>query len=137
MALEIDLLRESMQTAVENEDLVTLRFYELLFSRYPQAQALFGRNSREAQAKMLQESLVAVLEHVEDPTWLAATLKPMGKKHREMYEVTDAMYPWVGECLIAALEAANGDAWTPRHTAAWSEAYGAISGLMIAGAAEG
>jgi hemoglobin-like flavoprotein len=133
MALNVPLLRSSLETAVENEGIVTMRFYEILFSRYPQVEGLFGRNSRENQAKMLQESLVAVLEHVEDAEWLQSTLSSMGKKHLE-YDVTEDMYPWVGECLVAALGEAVGDSWTDEHVAAWSEAYGVISGMMIEGA---
>ena len=133
MGLNVALLRESFETAVENEGRVTTRFYELLFTRYPQAEELFGRNARENQEKMLQESLVAVLEHVEDGAWLQETLTAMGRKHI-LYDVTEEMYPWVGECLVAALAEAVGDDWTDEHTAAWVEAYGAISGIMIEGA---
>lgn len=132
MSLDVPLLRSSLEAAVEKEGLITRRFYEILFSRYPQAEPLFGRNSRENQAKMLQESLVAVLEHVEDSEWLTTTLHAMGRKH-VLYEVTEEMYPWVGECLISTLAEAMGDAWTDQHTEAWSTAYGAISGLMIEG----
>ncbi len=133
MALKIELLRNSFETAVANEGIVTTRFYEVLFSRYPQVKRLFGRNAEKAQAQMLQESLIAVLEHVEDPEWMSSTLKAMGKKHVS-YEVTPEMYPWVGECLIVALSEAVGPSWTDEHTEAWGEAYGAISGLMIEGA---
>jgi len=46
------------------------------------------------------------------------------------------MYGWVGECLLVTLEEILGEAWTPRVAAAWTEAYGAISGAMIQGARE-
>jgi hemoglobin-like flavoprotein len=45
------------------------------------------------------------------------------------------MYDWVGECLLATLAELAGEAWTPAVAAAWTDAYGAISGLMKAGAA--
>lgn len=133
MSLNAQLLRESFETAVEKEGLVTTRFYELLFTRYPQAQRLFGRNAAENQQKMLQESLVAVLDHLDDSDWLTETLGAMGAKHVD-YEVTPEMYPWVGECLIAALAESLGESWTDEHTQAWTEAYGAVSSLMLAGA---
>lgn len=133
MSLNADLLRSSLSDAAEREAIVTARFYRILFTRYPQVEPLFGRNSRENQQKMLQESLLAVLEHVDDPQWLSETLGAMGAQHVD-YEVTEEMYPWVGECLIAALAEILGDDWTPEHQQAWSDALGAVSSLMIAGA---
>jgi len=133
MSLNADLLRSSLSAAAEREAIVTARFYRILFTRYPQVEPLFGRNSRENQQKMLQESLLAVLEHVDDPQWLSETLGSMGAQHVD-YEVTEEMYPWVGECLIAALAEILGDDWTPEHQQAWSDALGAVSSLMIAGA---
>jgi hemoglobin-like flavoprotein len=46
------------------------------------------------------------------------------------------MYDAVAECLIAAMEELGGDDWAPAMTAAWTEALGAVVGLMIAGAPE-
>jgi hemoglobin-like flavoprotein len=45
------------------------------------------------------------------------------------------MYPWVGECLLETFADIAGDDWKPAYTRAWAEAYGAISGLMLEGAA--
>lgn len=127
------LLLESIGWAAEREPLITRRFYEILFERYPQVQPLFGRNSRDNQAKMLQEALVAVLDHMDDATWLEETLGGLGAKHVS-YGVTDDMYPAVGECLIAALADLSGGRWTPAHEAAWGRVYGVLMGLAIAGA---
>ncbi|MDF2697744.1 MAG: putative hemeoglobin, partial [Labilithrix sp.] len=48
--------------------------------------------------------------------------------------VTDEMYDWVGDALLATLAEVAGDAWTPRVAEAWQDAYAAISGLMMEGA---
>lgn len=133
MGLDTELLRSSFDLVIAREPELTLRFYEILFSRYPQVQPLFGRNSRANQAQMLTSALVAVLEHLEDGKWLQSTLSSMGKKHVD-YGVTDEMYDWVGASLLATLAEVAGSAWTPQLEAAWTEAYGAISGLMKAGA---
>ncbi len=82
---------------------------------------------------MLQEAIVAVVEHVDEPSWLVETLHGMGKKHAG-YGVTAEMYPWVGECLLATLAELAGDDWTPEIEGAWTDAYGAISSLMLEGA---
>lgn len=132
MALDGELLRSSLELVASRQARITPRFYEILFERYPQAQALFGRNSRDAQAQMLQDAIVAVVDHVDDADWLASTLHAMGRKHYE-YGVTREMYPWVGESLLATLAEIAGGDWTPAIERAWADAFGAIRDLMLAG----
>lgn len=135
MSLDVTLLRESFELVTERQPQLTTRFYEILFARYPQVKPLFGKNANEQQAQMLQSALVAVLDHLEDATWLGQTLSAMGKRHVD-YGVTDEMYAWVGESLLAAIAEAAGPDWSPELKAAWSDAYGAIAGLMQGGAHE-
>jgi hemoglobin-like flavoprotein len=136
MALQTDLLRESLGVVVAKESEITRHFYEVLFARYPQVRPLFGqRQAAEQQQKMLQEAIVAVVDRIEDGAWLAQTLRAMGRQHLD-YGVTEAMYPWVGECLLATFEDIAGDDWRSEYTPAWADAYAAISGLMLQGASE-
>lgn len=134
MALDVSLLRNSFDQIVSRQPQITPRFYEILFSRYPQVRPLFGRNAQAAQQQMLQEALVAVLDHLEDASWLAQTLGAMGAKHID-YGVQDEMYAWVGDSLLSTLAEVAGDDWTPELAQAWTEAYGAITSLMLTGAA--
>jgi hemoglobin-like flavoprotein len=135
MSLNVPLLRSSFELVIERQPELTHRFYEILFQRYPKAKALFVRNTPAAQEKMLADALVAVMDHLEDVPWLTTTLKGLGAKHVG-YGVTTEMYGWVGASLLATLAEVAGKDWTPGLEAAWTEAYGAISGLMQAGAAE-
>ena len=131
--MSVQLLRDSFELVTAREPALIARFYEILFARYPQSRRLFGRNSRPAQEKMLAGALVAVLDHIEDAEWFVTTLGALGAKHVE-YGVTEEMYGWVGECLLAAIAEAAGPHWSPELEAAWSGAYAAISGAMIEGA---
>jgi hemoglobin-like flavoprotein len=133
MSLNVALLRSSFELVTEREPQLTVRFYEILFDRYPQVKPLFGRSSGGNQAAMLQSALVSVLERIEDAAWLESTLRAMGDKHVD-YGVTEEMYSWVGDSLISAIGEAAGDAWSRELEAAWLEAYAAISGLMRQGA---
>lgn len=134
MPLNASLLRSSFELVIQRQPELTARFYEILFERYPQVRPLFGRNSARKQQEMLAQALVAVLDHLEDASWLETTLAGMGAKHAE-YGVTEAMYPWVGECLIATLSEVAGADWTPAMAEAWTAAFGAIRDLMLKGAA--
>lgn len=135
MSLNVNLLRSSFELVVENSPTITTRFYEIFFERYPQVRPMFSTRSSDQQAKMLTQALVAVVDHLEDAPWLQQTLGAMGQKHVG-YGVKDEMYNWVGECLLAALAEAAGAAWTDEVAQAWTDAYGAITSLMLAGAAE-
>ncbi|MGK4003548.1 globin domain-containing protein [Sorangium sp. So ce1036] len=133
MGLNVRLLRESFELVLEREPNITHRFYGILFSRYPQVKPLFGRNSQAQQEKMLAEALAAVIDKLEDASWLEEKLMAMGAKHVD-YGVTDEMYPWVADALISALGEAAGADWTPEHHKAWTDALNAIASLMIRGA---
>jgi hemoglobin-like flavoprotein len=133
LSLNTDLLRKSFDLVVEREPQLTARFYEILFSRYPQSRPLFGRHSAARQQEMLQRALVAVMEHLEDASWLEQTLGGLGAKHVE-YGVTEDMYAWVGDSLLSTLAEIAGPDWSPALADAWTGAYGAIRDLMLRGA---
>jgi hemoglobin-like flavoprotein len=132
MSLDPELLRSSLELVLERQPAMTPRFYEILFERYPQVRPLFGRNAASNQAKMLQEAIVAVVDHLEDAEWLASTLGAMGLKHVG-YGVTPEMYGWVADSLMRTLAEVAGDDWSPEIEAAWTAALGAIRDLMLAG----
>lgn len=111
------------------------RFYTKLFERHPDLKPLFGRRSAAAQEKMLLEAILAVVDHMEDATWLQETLRPMGAKHLG-YGVRDEMYPLVADTLIATLREISGRSWSDPLERAWAGALGAVAGEMIAGARE-
>lgn len=129
MALNPPLLHSTLELVVSRKPDLTLRFYEILFERYPELQPLFSRNSRDVQAKMLADALIATVDHLEDSAWLVQNLGALGKRH-QAYGVSDDMYPKVGDALLATLAEVAGNDWTPEIQGAWAEAYGAICGLM-------
>ena len=57
----------------------------------------------------------------------------MGSRHVEYGALPDH-YPAVGATLLNSLAEVAGDAWTDEFEQAWSEAYGAISQIMLQGA---
>lgn len=136
MSLNKELLRSSFELVAEREAMITPRFYEILFERYPQAKPMFGRNQPRTQQRMLQEALVAVIEHLDDAEWLGTTLGGLGRRHDD-YGVTPDMYDWVGDALLSTLAEIAGDDWSPELEKAWADAYGAIRALMLAGSIHG
>ncbi len=110
---------------------LTVRFYDILFERYPAVQPMFQRDTR-VQAEMLRTAVVSVLDRLEDAEWLTTNLHALGKRHAEL-GVTRPIYSAVAECMIAAMSEIGGDRWTDAMTEAWQEALGAIAGIMLDG----
>ena len=133
MTLNAELLRSSLDLVISRQPQITPRFYEILFERYPQAKPLFSRNAPEKQAKMLQDAIVAVIDHLEDADWLTEQLGAMGATHIG-YGVTEEMYPWVTSSLLATLAEIGKDDWTDQVANAWKDALDTVASLMIAGA---
>lgn len=123
-------LLDHLDLVARSETALTKRFYEILFTRYPNVRPLFGRRSEEAQAKMLQDAIVAVVEHLDNESWLHDQLQALGRTHAD-YGVTPEMYAWVGECLLQALADLSGDRWDAELKAAWTAAFTSISTAMI------
>jgi hemoglobin-like flavoprotein len=134
MSLDPTILRQSFEIVIDRRPDLTMRFYEILFAKYPQLAPMFRRD-REAQSKMLAGAITAVLDHLEDPPWLATTLGNLGAKHLD-YGVTEEMYGMVGDALLATLAEAAAEAWTPIVAEQWTLAYTAIASMMQDGATQ-
>ena len=126
-----ELLEDSLGHVDLPDDGLTVRFYEILFDRYPAVQPMFRRDNK-VQAAMLRTAIISVLYHLDNGEWLTANLGALGHRHATM-GVTAPMYDAVGECMIAAMEEIGGDAWSPEMSTAWAEALSAVSSLMLQG----
>ena len=131
MSLPVETLRTSFRRIIELSPNVTHRFYEILFERRPMTRRMFARHAE--QEKLLAGALAAVVAHLEDGAWLTSTLCALGARHAG-YSITDEMYGWVGEALLATFAETLGGEWTAEIEQAWTAAYGAIAGLMQEGA---
>ncbi|WP_315904339.1 globin domain-containing protein [Streptomyces sp. ASQP_92] len=108
---------------------MTVYFYAILFSRYPQVRQLFPADM-DVQRDRLLRGLLRIIELVDDPHRLVQFCSLLGRDHRK-FGTVDAHYPAVGECLLAALARYAGDAWTHEMAAAWTRAYNTAARVMI------
>lgn len=135
MSLNVGLLRSSFENVKPIANEVSLKFYEFLFTDYPEAQALFENVNMEKQRKALIAGLVTIVDNLENPEKLTDYLKKMGGRHVK-YNTEDEHYPLVGNTLIKTFAYFFQDNWTEELQEAWLGAYQAISSLMIEGAHE-
>jgi hemoglobin-like flavoprotein len=127
--MDKQLLEESLMLVADDDTGLTTAFYDRLFTDYPAARPLFGDDIRP-QARMLQDAIVAVLDHLDDPAWLRTSLGALGSRHAS-WGVTPEMYGWVASTMIATMAERGGDQWTESMTDAWNKALGAVAGMML------
>jgi hemoglobin-like flavoprotein len=127
-----ELLRDTVERVLAADDTFPARFYDRLFAEHPEVQAMFRGNSPGAQRKMFAQKLVAIVDHIEDPEWIAREAAALGKGHAG-YGVTPEMYPWVGDALIATVAEACGEHWTAAAAEAWRSAYDRLSRAILEG----
>src|ERR1700761_6505726 len=115
-------------------DAVPGYFSGQLFARQPRLRALFPP-AMDAQRDRLVKALVQIVESLTTPEEMAAYLAQLGRDHRK-YGVGPDMYEAVGAALLATLRRFAGPAFTPAAERAWTDAYAAVSALMIQAADE-
>ena len=133
MGLNVELLESSFQLVAPKGEALVNRFYERLFKKYPSVKPLFKKTTMKEQKKKLLASLVLVIQNLRHPDKLTGALQQLGSRH-VAYGTKPAHYEAVGENLLAVLGEFAGTAWTPAVKQAWTEAYGAITTIMLAGA---
>ncbi|MEM9977548.1 MAG: globin family protein [Cyanobacteria bacterium P01_D01_bin.2] len=131
--LNVELLEQSFALVAPQADALVSTFYDNLFTDYPAARPLFEHTDMSKQKTMLKGGLVMVIENLRQPEILSKALKGLGARHVK-YGALPAHYPLVGNSLLKSLEQYAGSAWTAEVKAAWVEAYGAITELMLEGA---
>ena len=122
-------VRETFAIVADAGDKASGFFYGRLFACHPRLRDMFPPAMNDQRDRLVQ-ALVRIVESLTTPAEMAAYLAQLGRDHRK-YGVEPAMYEAVGDALLATLRAFAGPAFTPAAEQAWTEAYGAISALMI------
>lgn len=132
MALNTDLLRNSFNLLKQQKTDFSDLFYKNLFADYPQVKHLFTHTDMNEQPKKLFASLVLVVENLSKPDILTNALHGLGTRHVK-YGVFPEHYPMVGGTLLKSMATTLQEDWTPETSAAWTEAYEAITKIMLEG----
>ncbi|MGE5185917.1 MAG: globin domain-containing protein [Acidobacteriota bacterium] len=125
------LLRETLEITLAGDDTFPRRFYERLFAAHPEVRPMFHRSTPGALHKMFAQKLISIVDHLDDPAWLARELPRQAASHAG-YGVTAEMYPWVGDAVIATVREACGEAWSDEAERAWTDAYASLMRAIIA-----
>jgi methyl-accepting chemotaxis protein len=134
MTLDIENLETSFDLVAGSGDELVSDFYERLFATAPAVKPLFAGTDLRRQRAMLLSTLVLLRKSLRDLDAVVPKLRELGARH-VAYGAQPAHYPVVGQVLIASMAAVAGDAWLPRYTRAWADAFDVIASAMMEGAA--
>jgi hemoglobin-like flavoprotein len=129
--INIDILAFTFEAATRDADF-TARFFEEFRARHPDCDAVFVGETTQRQQKMLAQAIIAVLAHIDDPSWLEANLIPLGRRH-ESLGVEPHMYDRFAETLVDFL-AVNADGYWPENSRThWLAALDLVTEIMCQG----
>lgn len=130
----IALVQTSFKKLVPIADQVGEAFYARLFESYPAVRPMFAQDIG-LQSKKLVQMLALVVNGLDKLDTIMPAVQQLARRHNG-YGVVDAHYDAVGDTLLWTLRHGLGGDFTPEVEAAWTDAYGALSGVMIAAAKE-
>lgn len=107
-------------------------FYANLFEADPALKPLF-KGDMVNQGEKLIQMIGAAVGKLDELDTLVPILRNLGRRHVG-YGVKNAHYDTVGRALLKTLDQGLGPAFTPQVSAAWSEVYGVMAGVMTSAA---
>ncbi len=128
--LAVDVLERSFAAVAPRGDELVDRFYEELFARYPAVKPMFAGTTRKEQSRKLLAALKLVIGNLRRPAVLTKTLTELGARHQG-YGAAPEHYEAVAGTLLDVMAEVAGADWTAEVDAAWRDALGAISEIML------
>ena len=126
---QANLVQQSFAKVAPISGQAAVLFYDRLFEVAPQVKAMFPADMTE-QRKKLMGTLAIVVNGLTNLEAILPAASSLAKRHVS-YGAKPEHYPVVGGALLWTLEKGLGDARTPEVAAAWTAAYGTLSGYMI------
>ena len=131
-AEKIQLVQSSFAKVKPIADQAAAIFYARLFEIAPQVKPMFKGDMVE-QGRKLMAMLNTVVNGLTNLDSIVPAAQSMAKRHVD-YGVRPEHYAFVGEALLDTLAKGLGADFTPATKQAWTDAYGLLSGVMIAAA---
>ena len=126
---QVKLVQESFARVAPIADQAAAIFYDRLFAVAPQVKAMFPTDMTE-QRKKLMATFAVVVDGLSNLASVLPAASALAIRHVS-YGAKPEHYPVVGGALLWTLEKGLGEDWTPEVAAAWTAAYGTLSGYMI------
>lgn len=129
---QISLIETSFADVGPIKDQAAALFYARLFDIAPQVRPLFKSDMTEQGAKLMA-TLGIVVKGLRNLDAVVPVAAKLAERH-VAYGVKPEHFTPVGAALLWTLGQGLGEKFTPEVEQAWTEAYGILSGVMIASA---
>jgi hemoglobin-like flavoprotein len=126
---QVKLVQDSFAKVAPISETAAVLFYDRLFEVAPAVKSMFPPDMTE-QRRKLMATLAVVVNGLSNLESILPAASAIAVRHIS-YGARAEHYPVVGAALLWTLEKGLGDAWTPDVAAAWTTAYGTLSGYMI------
>jgi len=123
------IVKDTAPLLKEKGEAVTTRMYEIMFSNYPDAKALFT-NASNNQNQILVSSIIAYAENIDNLDALEQAIEKIAKHHVDT-DIKTIHYPWVIESLLQAMKDVLADAVTDAVADAWFAAYWILADILM------
>ena len=123
------IVKDTAPILKEKAEAITTRMYEIMFSNYPDAKALF-KNAPNNQNQVLAKSLIVYAENIDNLGALKGAVERISKHHIDT-KVKPEHYPWVIESLLQAMTDVLDEVATLEVKDAWFAAYWFLAGILM------
>jgi hemoglobin-like flavoprotein len=131
---QVVLVERSFRLVAPLGEMAAAIFHQRLFALDPAIRQLFRHVDLGEQGRKLMAALGFVVGNLRRPDALLPVVADLGRRHAG-YGVRPPHYATVGVALLATLEEALGDGFTPELREAWAEAYILLTRVMQEAAA--
>ncbi len=113
-------------------EVITTRFYSLMFAANPEVQAYFNPAHQHSggQQRALAGAICAYAAEIDNVDAIQPAIELIAQKHCSL-GIEPEHYPIVGRHLLAAVKDVVGDAATEEVMEAWRDAYGFLANAFI------
>jgi NAD(P)H-flavin reductase/hemoglobin-like flavoprotein len=129
---DAQLVRQSFAHVQENSDAAMEYFYARLFVHHREMRSMFPHAMRDHMEHVFA-ALARMVSAIDSPDLLADYLGELGRSHRK-FGVKERHYEPFMSALIGTFHHFSGHYWTDQTQAAWENALGAVTKVMLAAA---
>lgn len=128
----IDIVKSTAPILDEHGETLTKHFYQRMFTHNPEVAPFFNPANQAGgtQQRALAAAICAYAANIDNLEVLGGAVELIANKHASLL-VKPEHYPIVGENLLASIREVLGEGATEEVIAAWAEAYGFLTDILV------
>lgn len=129
MGFEAKMIKDSFELAKPIADKLVKRFYENLFSDYPQSKSLYLEGQMPEQQLAVLKSLIYIVDNLDNKEKLATFLTTLSGRH-DLGIGDSTTYQWVQSTFLKTLAEGFGSDWTSELSEQWNLAFQWVASFL-------